>query len=254
MHYVNHSKGAAMGDRFADQVRDLGDAFDDGDWNAVLRRAAASDRRPQRQRLLFALTLLCALAVALPAIALSGRLGSLFGFSTSGTALDEQTLELRDASALESAGAAGTVRLIATREGVAFYVAKSKQGGFCPLTGPSDQARPSFSVFGCMNADASASFPSPAHPVLDFSPGYTPGMKTGLMWISQLRGFAADGIKTIEVIGTDDTILASVPVVDNVYASERSSSPPGEGGIGPAKALVGLDENGTQVWVSPFFQ
>jgi hypothetical protein len=242
-----------MADQFAEHVRDMGDAYDDGDWSYVLRRAGF-DRGPKRRTWWVAVvTLVCLFAAAVPAIALSGTLGSLFGFSSSGSAVDEATVDLRDASALESSGAAGTVRLISTREGVAFYVAHSKEGGFCPFTGPADQARPSFWQFGCMNAAAADYFPSPAHPVLDLSPSYTSSPKTGIVWITQLRGFAADGVKTIEVLDSNGAVLAKVPVTDNVYAGPLMSHTPGQGGIGPAKTMVGLDENGSQVWTNTIF-
>ena len=244
-----------MSDLFAEQVRDLGDTFDDGDWTAVLARAGVSSRRSRHWRLFVALAVIGVLAVAVPAMALSGRLDPLFGFSNSGQDVDASTLDLNDASALETEGAAGSVKLLATREGVAFYIARTPEGGLCPMTGPADKPTRSFWEGGCMNPQGSATFPSPDNPVLDFSPGFTPGPKTGLFWISQLRGFAADGIRTIEVIGNDGRVLTSVPVVDNVYVSPRRSLSPGDtrGAIGPAKSLVGLDENGKAVWERVIF-
>jgi hypothetical protein len=239
-----------MSDFFAEQVRDLGDAFDDGDWAAVLSQAAAPPHHAVSRKLLVVVAVIVALSVAIPAMALSGRLDPLFSFGNGGTTVDEQTMSLREASVLETEGAAGTVKLLAEREGVAFYIARTPEGGLCPMTGRAGEGRASFWMMGCMNAQASASFPSPEKPVLDFSPGFTPGLKTGLMWITQLRGFAADGVTNVEVIGADGDVLVSVPVIDNVYVSEDKPVRPGDvaGRIGPAKALVALDGDGKEVW------
>ena len=66
-----------MTELFAEQVRDLGDTFDDPDWNAVIARARAPRRRAPRRRLVIALTLTLVLVGALaatPAFGLRARL------------------------------------------------------------------------------------------------------------------------------------------------------------------------------------
>ena len=236
-----------MSDRFAAHVRELGDAYDDGDWAAVLRRAAENSG-PRRGKLVVAITMICVLAVAVPAIAFSERLDLLFSFATKGTSIDARTFDLQTASALERVQASETVRLLTVREGVAFYLAKTPEGGLCPFTGPADKPRPSFLEFGCLNPTASANFPSPSHPVIDLSPLF--GM-TGLpgVYVSQLKGFAADGVKAVEVIGIDGDVLVSAPVVDNVYIAGRVPEPGSvPGRIGPASAIVATDHDGNTVW------
>ncbi len=67
--------------------------------------------------------------------------------------------------------------------------------------------------------------------------------------MSQLKGFAADGVKTVEVIGLNGDVLASAPVIDNVYLAGHV---PPQGGtadrIGPGSALVAKDHDGNTVW------
>ncbi len=93
-------------------------------------------------------------ALAVPALALSGRLDSLFSFSTEGTEVDPHTLALGTASALADVEATNTVRLLTIRDGVAFYLARTPEGRLCPFTGPANQPRPSFSEFGCLEPES----------------------------------------------------------------------------------------------------
>ena len=226
------------------------------------RESSTPVERGQRARRV-SVALACVLALTLPALAFANEMRSLFGFSTEGTAIDESQLGLSSAGRIvEQAEAEGTVKLIASRAGTHFYVARGKKGAFCFFVGPPDVSDLRLSG-GCWNtrlvrvgsAEASgpfAKFPSPALPVLDLSlhrslaaPEARRSGKATVLGsptaILRLRGVAADGVATMQVIGPECEVVAEAAVMDNVYATEELPER-------PAVAIVGLDQGGKKVF------
>lgn len=199
-------------------------------------------RRGERARLLprraAVAAIVLAMALALPALAISGRLGSIFGFSNAGKRVAR--VDLRSASALDLAGA-GKVRLLATRDGIGVYTATGAGGERCFFIGPPRMPDRRGLGGGCLNAQASARFPSREEPVVDLSAFvYVPYSKDEQ--VRRLAGVAADGVATVEVLGSDCTVIARTPVQDNVYAT---ADVPAE----PAAGIRALDRNGATVYL-----
>jgi hypothetical protein len=210
----------------------------DPDWEDVLLRAHPS-RSLRRLTLLVAAALLAALAVG-SALALSGRLGGLFH----GAAVNDLTP--RERFLLSEFDMNGKVELIATRNSTAFYVIRRSDGRMCysigevrkNLTPAQIQGRMRFGGGGCID---SRIFPSRAKPVLDYS-FYSHRQGEAEWRLVGLRGFAADPVARIGVIGRDNRIEFSVPVKDNVYTAGRKSIPGGRG-------VVALGADGRVLWV-----
>jgi hypothetical protein len=189
---------------------------------------------------------LAALAVGLtvvlvvPALASSGRFGSLFGFSNDGTTVDTGDLDLQTASALDIVGAApGTLKLLASRADVGIYAARGNNGNLCYFVGPPQPGKRGLSG-GCMNAAASAKFPSPEQPVVDMTAFvYKPGATSEQ--VTRLAGVAADGVATMQVLGENCTVIAAAPVTDNVYINTKVPDK-------PAVAIQALNQNGDPVY------
>jgi hypothetical protein len=186
----------------------------------IVARQEESAKSRSRVRLRRAAITTIALVVVLavvPALALSGKLGSLFRFSNEGTGIDTKTRELRTASALDISGATpGTLKLLASRAGVGIYVARDKSGSLCYFLGPSELPGERGLGGGCLNAEASARFPSPEQPVIDMTAFvYKPGASGER--VTRLVGVAADGVARVQVLGVDCGVIAEALVVDNVY-------------------------------------
>ena len=209
---------------------------------ALIRARRAEPARPKRAGLRRAALGLAALAaLAVPSLALSGQLGSLFGFSNQGASVDESKLDLHTASALGTAGARGTVKLLASRAGIGIYVAHGANGQLCYFVGPPNGPDQRGLSGGCLNAAASAKFPSPEEPVIDMSAFFYKPYTIGEQ-ISRLAGVAADGVAQIQVLGLDCDVIAEAPVVDNVYASTDVPAK-------PAVGIAGVDANGKRVFL-----
>jgi len=212
----------------------------DADWDDVLLRAKASSWSARRLTVLVAAALFAALAVG-SALALSGRLGGLFH----GTPVNDLTP--RERFLLSEFHMAGKVRLIATRNSSAFYVIRRKSDGrLCysigdvrkNVTPAQAEGRMRFGGGSCIDPRV---FPSKAMPVLNFSYfSYRPGDAESRL--AGLRGFAADPVARIGVIGRDKQIVFSVAVEDNVYTA-------GKKGIVGARGIVALDKDGRVLWV-----
>lgn len=207
---------------------------------ARLPEASQAGRRRTRSRKL-GLALAVAL-IAVPALAATGQLVSLLGFSNPGTPVDTRSLSLSEISALKRVGAdEGSVKLLGERDGIAFYVARSKAGALCFGIGRASAPAPGFDMLACRGAGSPA-FPSTEHPVADFSP--VRGQEGGpAIYIWRLVGFAADGVARVGFVDTSGRIH-SVAVIGNVYAG---ADLPHE----PATALVALDDAGNEVWREP---
>ena len=223
----------------------IGSAFAEDDALRTRLRAAVAAktaRMSNRSRRSAGLVIAAAIALALPVAAFSGLFDSLFGFSNNGSHVDPAQFDLRLATALSQIGADQDVRLLATRNGLAFYAAKSRDGSLCLFDGQAGQPAPDFNELWCLSRSIAGHFPSPANPVLDYSwlPVTLGG--AGDSQIAQLKGFAADGVASVELIASDGTIVAAAAVEGNVYAS--TPLPPTTSGA----TIIALDSHANAVW------
>jgi hypothetical protein len=189
-------------------------------------------RRP-RPRILAAA--LAAAAIGVPAAAFAGDIGGLLGFSAQGQPVETSATPFARISGLNEAlrelNFPPTLQLLDTRNGISFYAARRPNGVFC-FAVDSDNAK----GLGCdLGSPSGAIFPSTERPIIDFSRGG-----------AQLAGFAADGVASVALLDAAGAILASAPVIDNVYAE---ANPP-SGGVG----VEALDTRGTVVYQRNFGQ
>jgi len=205
-------------------------------------------RRLPKGRLVAAVVV--ALALAIPALAFSGVLSSMFSFSNAGAPVPRGDLWRVTGIDLSKAMQGSLVRL-AARDGVGIYAAKTATGDLCYFVGPPDQSKLKTRGLGggCMNAAASAKFPSPAEPVVDMSLyALAPGA-TGPS-IQRLAGVAADGVASVQVLALSDChVVATAPVVGNVYVADNLP-------LIPEAVIVARDSSGNAVWheaVTPSF-
>jgi hypothetical protein len=183
------------------------------------------------------LVMACVLAISLaaPALALSGVLGSTFGFSNQGTPVRHKNLDTIHSLRATSARPGSFVKL-ASREGISVYGARSKKGKrLCFYWGPNA---------GTGSCLAPADFPSPALPVWDMSvitgePPYS---------ITHLVGVAADGVASIQVLDRDCQPVATVPVIDNVYIDVLKPMAPKIGLFVGEPYIVARDSSGKLIW------
>lgn len=205
------------------------------------RNATTAVRSPGRRLGVVLAAIALAAALAVPTLAFSSRLGSLFGISNEGTSVDKSDLDMRTAAALDTAGASGDVKLLASRAGIGIYIAHGEAGRKCFFVGPPNRPDGRGLSGGCMNAAASASFPSSAQPVVDLSAFfYKPGaVGEG---ITRLAGVAADGVATMRILGPECQIVAEAPVRDNVYALSDIPET-------PAVAVAGVAQDGQRVYL-----
>jgi hypothetical protein len=125
------------------------------------------------------------------------------------------------------------------------YAARTAGGELCFFTGPPRQGdlREIGIGGGCLNAAASAAFPSPAQPVVDMSAFVArPPDAIEHASVHRLAGVAADGVSSVEVLALADCrVLAEAPVIDNVYVAANLPTT-------PAAVIVARDARGTAVW------
>lgn len=197
-------------------------------------------RRLTRGRVVAAAVVVVALAI--PALAAGGVLSSLLSFSNRGTPVARHSLSA--VSAFDLSGAKrNTVVQLAARDGVGIYAAKTAAGDLCYFIGPRDRARLKAEGLGggCLNAKASASFPSPGQPVVDISLyALAPGAAGPS--IQRLAGVAADGVSSVQVLALADChVVTTAPVRDNVYVAGRLP-------MTPEAVIVARDAAGNAVW------
>jgi hypothetical protein len=160
--------------------------------------------RVPRRRLAVAGVL--AVAVAIPAVAFAGKLGDLLGITNEGATVSTSNV-LPGYPALDQAmqelNVGATMQYLGTLNGVAFYATRNANGDFCIAI---DRVDAQYDKgFGCLaNAD---NFPSGDVKALTFPPA------------SMLDGVAADGVATVEALDADGNVLASTPVVNNLFVS-----------------------------------
>jgi hypothetical protein len=198
----------------------------------------ASRFRYRRLALLAAL----AAAVAVPTVGFSADIGGLFGFSTQGQTVASSETPFSQVSGLAQAmaelGFPSNLQLIATRDGIRFYAARRADGHVCVAVDAAPGS-PAQKAVGCDLGNPSlpgnAAFPSPDRPILDFS-RFSHG--------TRLAGFAADGIRTVNLLDAAGEVIASAAVTDNVYAD---AEPPAGGA-----AVEALDGDGTLIYKRSF--
>ena len=152
-----------------------------------------------------------------PTVAFAGRLGDLLGISNGGTTVSTSDV-LPGYPALDQAmqelHVGGTMQYLGTLNGVAFYATRNASGDFCIAINHVNEQYDK--GFGCLaSAD---NFPSGDVKALTFPPA------------TMLDGVAADGVATVEALDADGNVLASTPVVNNLFV----------GGVDPAGRVGGV--------------
>lgn len=211
-------------------------------YAATRRRIQATVPDPRLRLRLRRSDVAIAIATAVllaPALALSGTLGDLFGFSSSGTA-PTVPIAPDSLSILSRVGSTpDVVRLLATRDGKAFYAARSASGQLCVGVADAAVAALSFEQLQCTRGGDA--FPSPTVPVLQTSPVY--GREgSNDVFVQQLAGFAADGVAKVQVTGPSG-VVASADVSDNVFAVPVPNQ--------PVTSIEALAQDGTKIWSGP---
>ena len=178
-----------------------------------------------------------AVALAAPARAGRGALGSLFGFSNHGTSVSEADLS-RVSKALRLTGEKpGTLVRLASRDGWAFYAGRTGSGTVCYFEEPAGQ-NPGSGWTAIGNAGCKpANFPSPARPVFNMS------SYLNNQYIERLAGVAADGVASVQVLALPDChAVATASVIDNVYIADKLPT------TIPEAQIVARDASGNVVW------
>jgi hypothetical protein len=162
------------------------------------------------------LALLVLAAVALPAVAVAGKLGDLLGLSNQGTPVATTSIDLSKDTGLDEAmqqlGFPSTLRLLGVESGVSFYAARRADGDYCFAI-----ESPAAKGVGC---DLNGTFPSAERPVMVFPP------------LVQFAGYAADGVATVSGIDGSGATVVSAPVHRNLFASTTA---------GPFRAVVAVE-------------
>jgi hypothetical protein len=197
--------------------------------------------RPTRSRRLLLAGISIAIAASvIPAVALSGRLSSLFDFSNRGTPDAPGAEQLNNVRVADRLGLQpGSTMRLAERSGFVFHSVRGKDQRQCFGISSGASAKSELTTLMCLSADGPAAFPSPSRPVLDFSPVMGRDGSTHVYFPS-LMGFAADGVAEVGVVDLEGRTHAT-PVEANVYFTENLANV-------PAQALVALDAGGKVVW------
>ena len=194
---------------------------------------------PERGLIVAVVAVVAALAV--PALAFSGVFGPLFHLSNSGTPVTQDGLSRVSGFDLSGATRNSLVQL-AARGGVGMYAAETRGGDLCYFVGPASRSRAASEGLsgGCRNSAASKAFPSVAQPVVDSSLfALAPGAAGPS--VQRLAGVAADGVTSVQVLALDCHVVATAPVIANVYIADNLPT--------TAEAqIVARDANGNAVW------
>lgn len=208
----------------------------------VMRRVEALPGR-RRHRLLrrhYVVVVVAAILLVVPALALSGTLDGLFGFSAVGTP-PTVPIASTSLSALDRLGASpGTVRLVATREGEAFYAARSTTGQLCVGVADAGSTALSFDNLRC-GGGGSDSFPSAGVPVIETSAVFGQDGSADV-FMHQLAGFAVDGVARVAASGPSGVVI-SAEVKDNVFFTDVPHE--------PVTAIEAFDAAGNLMWTRP---
>jgi hypothetical protein len=238
-----------------EQLNELADGPErEATWARIIARRDAVPQRIRLSRRRLVAAVVVAVALAVPALAFSGVLGSLFAFSNQGTPVTKDNLS-RATAVLHLTGAKpGSLVQLAARDGWGVYADRTTSGDLCFYDGPAGNSNLNEIGGGCMNAAASASFPSPSRPVWDMSlfetePSQRGATVTGPS-VARLTGVAADGVTSVQVLALADChVVATAPVSDNTYVANNLP-------MIPEAVIVARDASGNAVWheaVTPAF-
>jgi hypothetical protein len=140
---------------------------------------------------------------------------------------------------------------VADRSGESFYVLKRRDGSSCYADGPTRgfRARPTdkdLTLLAGILCRPTYPFPSRTAPVFDMSAFHSKSFSTSTgvsgSYVWRLRGFAADPVSKVAVIGTDNVLRDETPVTDNVYSGANILP------IFPPKQIVAFDRQGQRVY------
>ena len=184
-----------------------------------------------QKRLLFTLVVSCAIGAALAvAVAVRGAHGSsragLFRLSNHG-------VRVTASRGARRAFGVASVRLLAVRDGRAFYDLETADGHCFGVGSAANLADPGGEV-----CPGGARFPSAARPTLDFSIYEGQSADRNDMRLFRIEGFAGDGVAAVGIVNRAGHVGYRVPVSNNVYV--LSHVPPGLTG-----AVVALDAGGS---------
>ena len=201
--------------------------------------APARHRRLPRRRIVAAGVIVVALAI--PALAFSGALDSLFGFSNQGAPVERAHRWLVDEVRAITGEAPTSVVQLASRDGWTFYGARTASD-VCYLSAAPPRSTSDGIPNGppgggtCKNAAGEPNFPSPTRPVFNMSHYLNNST------VVTLAGVAADGVATVQVLALSDChVVATAPVSDNVYLADNLP-------IVPEAQIVARDADGNAVW------
>ena len=187
------------------------------------------------------IALILASVLIVPPLAISGTLGSLFGFSAKGVAPTTPVSSSASALLGRVAGAPpDSVRLIATHGDRAFFAARAASGGLCVGVGKADATSIEFSSLRCSDGSL-GSFPSETVPVIQQSPVYGESSSEDV-YMPELFGFAADGVAEVTIEGPSGRV-GSADVVDNVFWAEMPHR--------PVTTISAYDADGQLIWQQP---
>jgi hypothetical protein len=183
------------------------------------------------KRMLVTLVVLCGIGASIAvAVAVRGAHGSsragLFRLSNRG-------VRLMPSSGARHAFHLQSLRLLAVRDGRAFYELDTADGRCFGVGSASSLGDPGGEV-----CPRGAPFPSALRPTLDFSVYEGQKADREEMSLFRIEGFAADGVAAVGVRNRAGHLTSRVPVSDNVYVLRRM--PPGLAG-----PIVALDAGGS---------
>jgi hypothetical protein len=205
---------------------------------AQRERPAPRSRRIPLRRLAAAVVL--ALGLAIPALAFTGALDSLFGFSNHGTPPTQDVQWIVNDVRRFTGDTPGSVVQLASREGWTFYEARTASD-VCYYVAPPARSDgfPNLRGGDCKNLAGDPEFPSPTRPIFNMSHylGVPPKMS-----VVTLVGVAADGVASVQVLGQDGChVVVTAPVIDNVYIADNLPQV-------PEAQVVARDARGNVVW------
>lgn len=211
----------------------------------VGRRGRQTVRHRFLPRRRLAAAVVAAVALAIPALAFSGALDSLFGFSNQGTPVTgDDGWIVENVRTLTGETPSSVVRL-ASRDGWTFYEARTS-GDVCYYDDPPPQSEsdgiPNLRGGDCKNVAGDSDFPSPTRPIFNASHylGAPPDMS-----VITLAGVAADGVASVQLLALADChVVVSAAVVDNVYVADDLPAT-------PEAEIVARDADGNVVWHQP---
>lgn len=163
---------------------------------------------------------------------------------SSGVPVERGSFSAQDQWLLGNIGETGAITKIGAREGVSFYEGTNEGGGQCFMTGSGPDG-------GGLSGGCLPGSTQIEQPIVDMS-GVCMDPASGDWRLARVEGIATDGISAVGVVDTEG-VLHTTSVVGNVYKMASSDIPKGSPCPGfEVKAIVALDENGSQVYSKSF--